>query len=167
MQRSLMRGSACWMQGHSCWMPMPGRARWMPVLDRARWMPVPGREPWMPGSACRAAWMPMQGRSCWMLGRAWAARAGCLFLAVDAGPRALDAGTIWQDMQGYIGVFLDRQWSAIATNNAGHSNTPAHGCTAADTTLCPICAAAATIFMKQQQCMPCSPGSGLGEHEIL
>ena len=25
--------------------------------------------------------------------------------ALDAGPRVLDAGTIWQDMQGYIGVF--------------------------------------------------------------
>ena len=37
-------------------------------------------------------------------------------LALDAGraARALDAGTIWQDLQGYIGAF----WATISANNA-------------------------------------------------
>ena len=46
---------------------------------------------------------------------------------------ALDAGTIWQDIQGYVGAY----WAAIAANNAGHCSTPAYGGTAAATTLCP------------------------------
>ena len=82
--------------------------------------------------------------------------------ALDARPRALDAGMIWQHMQRYIGA----DWAAIAANNAGHRSTPAYGGTAAATTLCPSCAAAAKKIMKPQQRLP-GRMIGLGKHKIL
>ena len=102
----------------------------------------------------------MLGRARYMPARALHTYAGPRGL--DALPRALETGTISQRIQQYIGAFL----AAIAANDAGHRSTPAYGGTAAATTLCPSCAAAAKKIMKPQQRLP-GRMIGLGKHKIL
>ena len=89
--------------------------------------------------------------------RCRAARAACQGRALC---RALDAGTIWQDIKGCIGAF----WAAIAADNAGHGSTPAYSGTSAATTLFPSSAAVATILIKPQQRLP---GRRAGRHNKL
>ena len=120
---------------------MPGRSCWSAAGCRCR----AARDGWRaPGAACRPA-----RAACRACTGCRAARAGCRYdLAA----------------QGYIDAFC----AAIAAGNAGHRSTPAYGGTAAATTLCPSCAAAATIFMKPQQRLPeRRAASLLREHEIL
>ena len=143
MLRALMLSLSCWMQGSSRWMPMAqcraehwisGRACWMLMLGRAL---DAGQH-----KQASALWMPIQGSALCMQ------------------RRALDAGTIWQHIQGYICAF----WAAIATNNMGHCSMPAYGGTVAATPLCPSSAAAQQFLWNPSSARP---GAGLGEHEIL
>ena len=99
--------------------------------------PMPGRSRWMSGRAC---WMLMLGRA---LDAGQHKQASALWMPIQGSAlcmqrRALDAGTIWQHIQGYICAF----WAAIATNNMGHCSMPAYGGTVAATPLCPSSAAA-------------------------